>query len=284
MDYLKIIQYEQKQYVKQWKNNAQYYYDNGYYKWMNSHILKCDLLLEIGCGSGLSTLTLLENGHKVIVIDENIECLKETKKLLESNNFSTQIIKRQGIMQVDNDGYKFDYLKMINSIKSQKVLLIQGDVLDDSHLVEWLTSLNIDCVLGWLIGTHGARKFNKKIRKRNLVTATDYRICVERNICDICNKILKIGGYVHFVDRVQAPQDECEIELYLQEFEHDINTLEFKIENTDLKSFIPFINDGMTLVGDKNMKTASEASNVNFISVLLKKNKSSSSEENVKKN
>lgn len=271
MDHLKTLQYEQKKYVKQWKNNSQYYYDNGYYEWMRSHILECNLILEIGCGSGLSTLTLLNNGHRVIVIDENIECLKETRKLLESNNYETQIIERQGIIQADKYGYKFDYLKIKNSFEKKKVLLIQGDVLDDIHLVEWLNNIKIDCVLGWLIGTHGARNFNKKINERNLVTATNYRFCVEKNICEICRKILKSGSYIHFIDRVQPPKDEEEKKLFIEEFKSKINTESFEIENVDFKNFVPYTKDGMTLIGDKNMMIASDICNVDFISILLKK-------------
>ena len=38
-----------------------------------------EIVLEIGCGTGYSTLALVESGYKVIAVDKNPECMKRQK-------------------------------------------------------------------------------------------------------------------------------------------------------------------------------------------------------------
>lgn len=270
-NYKEFLKSEQKKYITQWKNNSQYYYDEGYYEWMNSHISKRKLILEIGCGNGLSTLTLLENGHQVIAIDENIECLKTTKTLLEKNNYKAKIIKREGNFKEDKSGYEYNYLKIKNQIEANQVLLIQGDILDDSNLEMWLDKANVDCVVCWLIGTHGARIFNKKIAKRNLQTPTDYRMTVEEKVCNMCNRILKSEGNLHLVDRVGTPKTEEDRNFYLQEYNKKISTTSLSIIKSDFKKFQSDANAGMTLIGNMDNTIADNTVDISFISVLFKK-------------
>lgn len=61
-------------YIKKWIADADFFDSNGFYEWMSESVNKFELILEIGCGSGQSTRTLLQNGHKVIAIEENPIC------------------------------------------------------------------------------------------------------------------------------------------------------------------------------------------------------------------
>ena len=60
-----------KNYANQWDISAQFFYEKGYYSWMAQRINKFQTVVEVGCGTGYSTLALVENGYKVIAIDKN---------------------------------------------------------------------------------------------------------------------------------------------------------------------------------------------------------------------
>lgn len=62
-------------YANQWDVSAQFFYEKGYYSWMAQRINKFQTVVEVGCGTGYSTLALVENGHKVIAIDKNRDCI-----------------------------------------------------------------------------------------------------------------------------------------------------------------------------------------------------------------
>ena len=101
------------QYSNQWRISSEQLYTNGTYRWMAERIAVYPTVLEIGCGSGYSTLSLVEQEHKVIAIDWNDSCIAGAKKLLADRGFrvssdlseldiSDVIILKYDIMLVDN--------------------------------------------------------------------------------------------------------------------------------------------------------------------------------------
>lgn len=60
-------------------------------------------MLEIGCGTGYSTLLLAEKGFKILAVDKNASCIVKAKELLNSRGF-----------------------------KDNQVTFIEGDVAEDS--------------------------------------------------------------------------------------------------------------------------------------------------------
>jgi hypothetical protein len=58
-------------YAEQWSRDAAAFAAQGLYAWMTGHLAGFSLILEIGCGDGTSTLELVNQGHKVIAVDEN---------------------------------------------------------------------------------------------------------------------------------------------------------------------------------------------------------------------
>jgi len=56
---------EIKQYAEQWNTSAQFFYEKKYYQWMCEKLIEFKTVMEIGCGTGYSTLALLNSGHKV---------------------------------------------------------------------------------------------------------------------------------------------------------------------------------------------------------------------------
>ena len=79
-------------YAKNWLTQSEYFYNSKYYSWMVDMLQKngaaSGTLIEIGCGSGYSTLALLEAGYKVICIESNQFCVTNTTRLISKNNKS----------------------------------------------------------------------------------------------------------------------------------------------------------------------------------------------------
>lgn len=51
---------EKIKYSEQWDISAQYFYNKGYYSWMADKLTGYKNVLEVGCGTGYSTLALVE--------------------------------------------------------------------------------------------------------------------------------------------------------------------------------------------------------------------------------
>ena len=70
---------EKIKYSEQWDISAQYFYNKGYYSWMADKLTGYKNVLEVGCGTGYSTLALVEKGYRVIVVEKNPECINKAK-------------------------------------------------------------------------------------------------------------------------------------------------------------------------------------------------------------
>jgi len=120
-----------KEYFTQWNESADYFYNNNTYQWMSNFVSNFNVILEVGCGSGHSTLALLKNKSKVIAIDKNPYCIEATEKLLLSNGYR---VGRNGDSIIDIDA-----------------IVIQTDILDmDYRSIKY----PFDLVLVWNIGTY----------------------------------------------------------------------------------------------------------------------------------
>ena len=64
----------EKEYANKWENSSRFFQANTYYKWMCEFVKPYQTIVEIGCGTGYSTLSLIESGHKVICVDNNQYC------------------------------------------------------------------------------------------------------------------------------------------------------------------------------------------------------------------
>lgn len=115
---------KESEYASQWFSSAEFFYEKGYYRWMGEKIKDYETVLEIGCGTGHSTLALLQAGHKVIAVDKNPDCLSAAKKLIESSD-------------ADADSVTF----------------LQGDVADPVFRDCELTDYSFDVVVCWNVGT-----------------------------------------------------------------------------------------------------------------------------------
>jgi len=231
-----------KNYSEAWKNDSEYFYENGYYKWMEEAIAQYNTILEIGCGVGYSTLCLLETGHRVIAVDYNVYCLMKTKDLLERKGYKVKLIQREQI-NFDEQIYDINYNSIMLEYNPDYVYLIEGDILNDDSLQQWLFGYTlIDAILGWLIGGHSAIGFRGYYRKLNIHNDADYRIEIEDNIYRLGNKLLAPGKVINYVSRIMYPS-EADIQEQKESLQEDID-LEYKYTSSiygfiEYKSLIP---------------------------------------------
>lgn len=120
---------ESQKYALQWENSSQYFYQMKYYDWMLNIIPEHKTVLEVGCGTGYSTLALANAGFRVIAIEKNPDCLIKAKEL----------IKKQ-------------------CIHPENVEFICGDIVDGSVQTELIVNHDFDIVLCWNIGSYWDKK------------------------------------------------------------------------------------------------------------------------------
>ena len=116
-------------YADEWNVSSQYFYKNEYYNWMADNITGHKKVLEIGCGTGYSTLALLEKGFDVIAIEKNEEYIRKAEQL------------------VSKSGY-FD----------SKVVFLQGDIAEETFRNNILEQYDFDIVICWNIGSYWNRE------------------------------------------------------------------------------------------------------------------------------
>ena len=81
-------------------------------------------VVELGCGTGYSTLALAEKGFKVLAVDKNIACLAKAKELLGSKG-----------------------------ITDSQVIFIEGDITDENFRKNLIALYKFDVVICWNVGT-----------------------------------------------------------------------------------------------------------------------------------
>ena len=89
------------EYAEQWDVSAKYFYDRGYYTWMARAIENHDIVVEIGCGTGYSTLSLIENGHRVIAIEKNKDCIEKRKDCCKAGMSMKKNSLLEGILEAE---------------------------------------------------------------------------------------------------------------------------------------------------------------------------------------
>lgn len=148
------------EYAEKFKNTSMAIYENGLYSWMSNCIADSKYVLEIGTGVGYSTLSMVENKHKVMGIDRNQLCLNQSIDLLESHGYRAKIINT---LNIDNLSHEIN-----NFFKGSilDVLLINTDLLIDNSLLEILTlnAIKFNCITAWQLGgfftdSNGIKKY-----------------------------------------------------------------------------------------------------------------------------
>ena len=118
------------EYAEQWEVSSKYFYEKKYYNWMQKKIENYNTILEVGCGTGYSTLALLANGHKVIALEKNNECIKKATELIQQKGYS------------------------VGKIPDADVCFIETDVVAKEFYLGVLKDLQFDAVICWNVGSY----------------------------------------------------------------------------------------------------------------------------------
>lgn len=171
---------ERKIYAEQWDMSAKFFYDQGYYSWLAQKVEKMHTVIEVGCGTGYSTLALVEHGHRVIAIDKNHDCIVRAMKLLTDNGFT-----------------------------ENNAIFIEGDIVEDTFRNHLTFTFDFDAVLCWNIGSY----WSKSMIKFYLPYMLDYgldRFQITQNpessyseliIWETCQLAKQKQAAIHIVDR-----------------------------------------------------------------------------------
>lgn len=126
-----------KVYADQWDASADNLDSNNSYKWMCDCIKDYSRILEVGSGTGQSTLSLLNAGHKVVSIEVNEYCVKATENRITKAGYS-----------ISNS---------IKNIDTADLILLNRDISDDTLCAE-LNQLSLDLFLCWNIGSYWSKE------------------------------------------------------------------------------------------------------------------------------
>lgn len=113
----------EKVYADKWQSNSKFFFDNGYYGQMAEIVKSYKTVLELGCGVGYSTLSLVNDGHKVISVEKNHECILMAKDLIKENGCETE------------------------------VNILEGDIVDECFRNIIVSDVKADVVICWNPGT-----------------------------------------------------------------------------------------------------------------------------------
>lgn len=251
-----ILKYRN-EYKNQWLVDSETINERNHYDWMESFISPYHFILEIGTGVGLSTLKLLNSGHKVVSIDENIECLKQAYSLLTSQGKKIKLIRRGFLSSKININHKYrinyEIIDKNININDFDAILIEADALNenDSYFFDWLDSLgDFDAIVCWLIGTHSARKNNENIMSW-VNSPADYRLSVQNKVYELADRILKSNGVLHVVDRAPEINEEIKQTMITCHVEQ-ASVTNLKFSSIDFKNYGSIDADGVGMVNQED--------------------------------
>ena len=179
------------QYTAEWRNTSLKLDAQGIYSWMQEQLGSPRTVLEIGCGSGLSTCAIAATGARVVAIEFSPSAIRAAQRALQEKGHSVSVVllgslsPEMVISQVDD------------------VLLVEGNALHP-HLGKRLPRDFFDAVACWLIGgapTHIAQGLKLKMKQLAREDMAKYRKLVQRGVFEIGASVLKSSGIVHVTDR-----------------------------------------------------------------------------------
>lgn len=231
-------------YAIEWNASAEFFSCNGDYDWMETHLHKYHTVLEIGCGTGYSTLSLLNQGHKVICVEKNSDCIHLAKNLIEKKGYT-----------------------------SNDVVFLEGDIFDYDFLMSNVEKNSFDIICCWNPGTYWAKdtfancgqlirdlRFPIETIKENPVSSYVELLYL------VCAYYAKQRGVpFHIIERGQKETDSTN-DVYFYMIEREVGFIDIDYDNRKTKTLSK---KGRPLTVGSKLLTG-DYEDIVLISVLMK--------------
>lgn len=177
----------QEQYAQEWKVDAEHISGDGHYSWMTEQLWSQNLVVEIGCGAGASTLAIAKKVESY-VLSQYLTLVELCEENLLANNVSVQAVK----------------ISELAEAKSQ-VVIVNCDIFESS-IESHLKTMRPEAIVCWLIGA--APEFIAKNIYKDLEDFTDvemafYRKKLHKRAYELGSNILDPKGVIHIVERIK---------------------------------------------------------------------------------
>lgn len=242
MDIIRSVEGSRELYLNDWDYTSSLYHEKGYYEILCEEFQSFNNVLEIGSGSGYSTLALSKKSSQVISIDENVFCVNKTVDFLIQSNVDVSK-KVRGIITGNNQNlsYKMNYPPIQGALTAH-VNCIEGDIINDSFLHNFLLEKGpFELVTCWMIGAHGLILNEEKQRRqgrnslnRNAEMIRDYKFEVVDSVAKIAHQVLTNDGVLHLVERISpnALDNFSSNEIYKM-YEDKLRPLNFQLNGKE---------------------------------------------------
>ncbi|MDH1932988.1 methyltransferase domain-containing protein [Pseudomonas sp. GD03696] len=176
----------QVQYAQEWKVDGEHISNDGHHFWMAEQLGQQNLVVEIGCGAGASTLTLAKKS-RVICIESNPTLVEFCKDNLLANNVSAQVLTISELTEA-----------------TSQVVIVHCDIFDLS-IEQHLKAMKPTAIVCWLIGAAPetiAKNINKDLEDFTGAEMAFYREKVHSRAYKLGANVLESKGVIHIVDRI----------------------------------------------------------------------------------
>lgn len=182
------------QYAANWQATAESNSASGAYAWMASNTLQPQRLIEIGCGSGHSTASLLAKGARILAIDENKSMIDRAVKHLK------QFCSVEKLTLADMPNFDWD--------TGSQVKILHANIFSPAF-PDSLPS-GAEAIMCWIIGARPeaiSSLLQIPLQQFRGPEMPRYREELQKRVFALGAQILKPGGTVHVVDRMGTFQE-----------------------------------------------------------------------------
>lgn len=234
------------EYSEQWEESAEFFNRNKDYEWMAKKVESYDVILEIGCGTGYSTLSLLKKRRKVVVVENNEFCIEKTKQLLNIKGYTY-------------GGAEDDFSKV-------DVILLKEDICEDG-LGNRLLKYGIKAIVCWNIGSYWSKEMLQKYTLPMLkygLTVSQIKENVASSYSELiqwqtCRLAADLNANVHLIDRNKFSITRNNDNYYV------LLKDEFNFENINYDNKSTFSKSG----GGRTLIDSGELRNEDIINITL---------------
>lgn len=176
----------QERYAQEWKVDAEHISGDGHHSWMTVQLGSHNLVVEIGCGAGASTLAIAKKS-RVICIESNLTLVELCKNNLLANDVTVQVVRISELAEA-----------------TSQVAIVNCDIFDSS-IENHLKAMRPEAIVCWLIGAAPetiAKNIDKDLEDFTGVEMAVYRKKVHERAYELGANILDSKGVIHIVDRI----------------------------------------------------------------------------------